>query len=60
MEARFRSSSSRVQVDPSDHHRLVRSSSLEGGDTPEDLAAQWITDNQNRVNAWLAVARASA
>ena len=32
----------------------------EAGDTPEDLAAQWITENQNRVDAWLAVARASA
>ena len=32
----------------------------EAGDTPEDLAAQWITDNQGQVDVWLAVARASA
>ena len=32
----------------------------EGGAAPAELAEQWITDNQNQVDIWLAVARASA
>ena len=32
----------------------------EGGAAPADLATQWIADNQNQVNSWLAIARASA
>ena len=30
---------------------------LEGGAHPDDLAAQWIADNRDRVDSWLAAAR---
>ena len=32
---------------------------LEHGAHPDDLAAQWIADNRNRVDTWLAAARAA-
>ncbi len=31
-----------------------------GGETPQDLATQWIANNQSKVDSWLAVARVAA
>ena len=32
----------------------------DGGETPQNLATQWIANNQDLVDSWLAIARASA
>ena len=36
---------------------LANVAQSEGGAHPDDLAAQWIQDNRDRVDSWLAAAR---
>ena len=37
----------------------VANSAMVGGDSPTDLATQWLADNRDLVDEWIAAARAA-